>query len=159
MAEQNKLRNTMKSLSSVGLVICGRLFEVNDESVTIHADGAHYEVLLEYIVNAEELASAKQGESVEVRVLPNATIVEKRLIKLSVPGIITGEVFWECSDDPSDMSAYERDGVIDVIARCECSRCANDCSRCKCDYDCSRCTVGFERPHTSRAGFRRHVRR
>lgn len=155
MVEKSKLRKTLESLSSAGLVICGRLFEVDDESVTVDADGAHYEVLLEYIANAEELAHAKQGERVEVRVLPNATIVEKRLIKLNVPGIITGGVFWECFDVPSDVSI----SVRDVIANCECSRCVNDCSRCLCTHDCSRCTPRFERPLAPREGFRRLVRR
>jgi hypothetical protein len=148
MAEQSKLRKTLESLSSAGLVIDGRLFEVDDESVTVDAGGAHYEVLLEYIANAEELASAKQGERVEVRVLPNAKIVEKRLIDLNVPGIITGEVFSEGSDVPAD-----------VIARCECSRCVNDCGRCRCTYDCSRCSVSLEPPLAPRVGFRRLVRR
>ena len=110
MAEQSKLRRTLESLSSAGLVIDGRLFEVDDESVTVDADGAHYEVLLEYIANAEELASAKQGERVEVRVLPNAKIVEKRLIDLSVPGIITGEVFSEGSDVSTDVSGSGEGG-------------------------------------------------
>ena len=158
MAEQSKLRKTLESLSSAGLVIYGRLFEVDDESVTVDADGAHYEVLLEYIANAEELASAKQGERVEVRVLPNAKIVEKRLIDLNVPGIITGAVFSEGSDVPADVPGSGRE-VMDVIARCECSRCSYDCSRCRCDYDCSRCSVSLEQPLASRVGFRRLFRR
>ncbi|MGC5327477.1 hypothetical protein [Brevibacillus sp. SYSU BS000544] len=151
MEKQSKLRKTMESLSSAGLVICGRLFEIDDESLTVHADNAHYEVLLEYIANANELASAKQGDKVEVLVLPNATIVEKRLIKVNMPGIITSEVFWDCFDDSSDVSESARD----VIARCECSRCVTDCSRCLCDHDCSRCTVRSEQPFAPRAGFRR----
>lgn len=151
MEKQSKLRKTMESLSSAGLVICGRLFEKDDESLTVHADNAHYEVLLEFIANADELTSAKQGERIEVLVLPNATIVEKRLIKVNTPGIITSDVFWDYIDDSSDVSVSARD----VIARCECSRCVNDCSRCLCDHDCSRCTVRSEPPIVPGAGFRR----
>src|SRR6266545_2465464 len=53
MAEKDELRKTLDSLSSAGLVICGRLFKADPEAVTVNADGAHYEVPIEYITNRE----------------------------------------------------------------------------------------------------------
>jgi hypothetical protein len=139
MTEQSKLRRTVESLS--GLIISGRLFELDHESVTVDADGVHYEVLLEYVVNAAELASAKQGDTVDVRLSPTAKIVEKRLIDLDVPGMIT------------DDALIARD----VIANCECSRCSTACSRCV-SSECSNCNppVVYQAP---RFGFRRFFRR
>lgn len=115
----NDVKRTVDALSSAGLVICGRLFESDSESVTVDADGAHYDVLLEYVTNAAELANVKRGETVEVRVSPDAKIVEKRLIRPMLPGIITGSIF--STDD-----YVERDDT--------------DCSYCNCSHDCSYCS-------------------
>lgn len=68
---------------------------------------------LAWVVSATEPARAKPGETIEVRVLPTAKIVEKRLIELDVPGFITDDAFIE----------------RDVIANRECSRCTTACSR------------------------------
>lgn len=160
MTTQSKLRKTLESLSSADLIIRGTLFEVNGESVTVDAGGAHYEVLLEHIVNAEEIAGAKQGGSVEVRIVPHATILEKRLLEPNVSGIITGSVFRGPGDATSESyRSYEYGFDECVIAHCECSRCANDCSRCICSNDCSRCNPPEYGRFAPRVWFRRLIRR
>jgi hypothetical protein len=152
------VRKTIDNLSSAGLVIWGRLLESDAESVTIDADGVHYELLVEHITNREEVANAKSGDAVEVRVSPDAKIVEKRLIEPNLPGIITGGVFG---------SGFGRQVVSAAACIGVCDQCGGYCTECSyCVCECSICSVCISYcTHASAPmrslsgrGFRRFVR-
>jgi hypothetical protein len=153
MTEKSRVRTTVEALSGAGLVLRGRLFEADSTSVTIDADGVHYDVLLEYVTNAVEVAKAKRGDSVEVRVSPDAKVVEKRLIGPRLPGIITGGIF---GPRPGGVFADDCD---------DCSVCT-DCTECSyCVCECTECSVCLSRPWGGyrgggfRGGFARRQRR
>ena len=159
MAEKSRVRTMVDALSNAGLVIRGRLFESDGESVTVDADGVHYDVLVEHVTNAAEVAKATRGEPVEVRVSPEGRVVEKRLVGFGagIPGVLTGGAF---GTRPGGIIA---DDTECSYCNCDCT----ECSYCNCD-ECSYCTSttwggvgpglrgGFARPFVRT---RRFVRR
>lgn len=147
MTEKSKVRTTVEALSGAGLVLRGRLFEADSASVTIDADGIHYDILLEYVTNAAEVAKTKRGDLVEVRVSPDAKVVEKRLIGPRLPGIVTGGIF---GPRPGGVFA---DDYEDCTECSYCSDCPTDCSVCL-----SRPSGGY-RGGGFRGGFARRPRR
>jgi hypothetical protein len=86
---QNKLKNIIDALSPADITIKGKLFAADSDSITITCDGLQYDVLLEYINNSQEIAKLKPGDSIEVKVAPNAKIVQKRVVSpAALEGIV-----------------------------------------------------------------------
>ncbi len=133
MVEKSRVRSTVEALSGAALVLRGRLFEADADSVTVETNRAHYEVLREYIANAPDLAKVKPGDPVEVRVTPEAKVIEKRVIGSSLPGVIGASIFGQ-----RPISIYADDCY-------DCSFCTDctECSYCVCDCtECSDCLPG-----------------
>lgn len=89
MTAKNTLKDTIDALSQADITIRGKLFAAGSDYITITCDGFQYDVLLESIKNSQEIANAKPGDSIEVRVAPNAKIVQKRVVS---PAVIQGVV-------------------------------------------------------------------
>jgi len=157
-----KAKDTAAALSGAGLILSGQVFDADAESLTIQTGGAHYEVLREDIINTEDLANVKTGEVVQVRVSPQARVIQKRLLNLEeVPGIMSGNLFGKRRGP--NVIAVCRDCSECIVCE-DCIDCA-ECSVCVCEcggqcIDCSDCLEPNLRGVSSQrtARFRRRFR-
>jgi hypothetical protein len=123
MTVQNKLKNIIDALSQADITIKGKLFAADSDSITMTCDGLQYDVLLESIKNSQEIAKVKPGDSIEVKVAPNAKIVQKRVVSPAVvQGIadvgLLGRVGGLAREDPTqccECLCHEGPGFCDCI--------------------------------------------
>jgi hypothetical protein len=125
MPAQNKLKNIIDALSPADITIKGKLFAADSDSITITCDGVQYDVLLEYINNSQEIAKIKPGDSIEVKVAPNAKIVQKQIVS---PAVVQGMV------DVGSLSRLAGLAREDPTQCCECL-CAPGPGFCDCICD------------------------